>query len=109
LEGELSSNWVMEMVNYILIEVLGAIAEEERLKIRQRQREGIDLAKAKGVELGRPKMNYSTLTDQQREIIEANYPKWKGKEITATRFMELVGRKRNTFDKIMKEYELEIL
>ena len=34
--------WVFEMVNNILIEVLGAIAEEERIKIRQRQREGID-------------------------------------------------------------------
>ena len=109
LEGEQSSQWVMEMVNNILIEVLGAIAEEERLKIRQRQREGIDLAKAKGVELGRPKMNYSTLTDQQREIIKANYTKWKEKEITATRFMELVGLKRNTFYKIMKEYGEEVL
>ena len=32
--------WVFEMVNNILIEVLGTIAEQERLTIRQRQREG---------------------------------------------------------------------
>ena len=34
--------WVLEMVNNILIEVLGSIAEQERNKNRQRQREGID-------------------------------------------------------------------
>lgn len=34
--------WVLEMVNNILIEVLGSIAEQERAKTRQRQREGID-------------------------------------------------------------------
>lgn len=33
--------WVFEMVNNILIEVLGTIAEQERLTIHQRQREGI--------------------------------------------------------------------
>lgn len=34
--------WVSEMVMNILIEVFGSIAEQERLKIRKRQREGID-------------------------------------------------------------------
>lgn len=47
--------WVMEMVNNILIEVLGSIAEQERASIRKRQAEGITAAKKKGVELGRPK------------------------------------------------------
>ena len=47
--------WVFEMVNNILIEVLGTIAEQERETIRQRQAEGIAAAQSKGVELGRPK------------------------------------------------------
>ena len=33
--------WVMDMVNNILIEVLGAFAEQERENIRKRQAEGI--------------------------------------------------------------------
>lgn len=33
--------WIGEMVNNILIEVLGAVAEQERKKIRKRQAEGI--------------------------------------------------------------------
>ena len=39
--------WVFDMVNNILIEVLGTIAEQERETIRKRQAEGIEAAKAK--------------------------------------------------------------
>ena len=34
--------WVMDMVNNIMIEVLGAFAEQERENIRKRQEEGIE-------------------------------------------------------------------
>ena len=37
--------WVLEMVNNILIEVLGTMAEQERDKSKRRQREGIDAMK----------------------------------------------------------------
>lgn len=46
--------WVLDMINSILVEVLGAIAENERNKIRSRQREGIEAAKKKNVRFGRP-------------------------------------------------------
>ena len=36
-----TAKWVMEMVNNILIEILGAVAEQEREKILERQKEGI--------------------------------------------------------------------
>ena len=48
-------DWIMDMVNNILIEVLGTIAQQERNTIRQRQVEGIAAAKARGKHLGRPK------------------------------------------------------
>lgn len=35
-------DWIADMVNNILIEVLGAIAQQEREKTNRRQREGID-------------------------------------------------------------------
>lgn len=47
--------WVMDMINSIMIEVLGSIAEAERLKIRKRQAEGIEVAKQNGLKFGRPK------------------------------------------------------
>ncbi|MCD1146891.1 recombinase family protein [Peptoniphilus sp. KCTC 25270] len=103
--GEQSPQWILEMINNILIEVLGAISEEERLKIRQRQREGIEIAKANGKHLGRPKMNFESLTEKQQNLIHEYYPRWQNKEITATDFMKLVELKRGTFYKIMNEYK----
>ncbi|SFX01165.1 recombinase family protein [Ruminococcus sp. XPD3002] len=58
--------WVLEMINAILIEVLGAIAENERKKIRARQREGIEAAKKKNVRFGRPS---KPLPDNWREVL----------------------------------------
>ena len=62
--------WVLEMVNNILIEVLGTIAEQERTTIRQRQREGIESARSKGKHLGRPPL-------QRPENWEAVYASWQ--------------------------------
>ena len=58
--------WVLEMINAILIEVLGAIAENERNKIRARQREGIAATKKKNVRFGRPP---KSLPEDWREIL----------------------------------------
>ena len=99
------NQWVMDMVNNILIEVMGAVAEEERINIRQRQAEGIADARKEGKHLGRPIMDWSSISDKQRELIKELYPSWKAKGITATKFMEQVDLKRNTFYKIIKEYE----
>ncbi|ANC23027.1 hypothetical protein WR52_30445 (plasmid) [Bacillus cereus] len=37
--------------------------------------------------------------------IEETYSKWKNREITGVKFMELLELKKNTFYKIVKEYE----
>ncbi|GAB6482450.1 hypothetical protein B4087_5079 [Bacillus cereus] len=39
------------------------------------------------------------------EVIEEIYSKWKSGEITAVMFMEMLELKKNTFYKIIKEYE----
>lgn len=58
--------WGLEMINAILIEVLGAISENESNKIRARQREGIVAAKKKNVRFGRPP---KSLPEDWREIL----------------------------------------
>lgn len=94
------NEWVMDMVNNILIEVLGAIAEEERNKIKSRQKEGIEIAKAQGKHLGRPRATFPDTWNWY-------YLQWKNKDITAVKAMEIMGLKRNTFYKLVKEYEKE--
>jgi len=87
--------WVFDMVNNILIEVLGSIAQQERLTIHQRQEEGIAAAKENGIVFGRPKAEYP---DNWDEVIA----KWQAGTITATKAMELTGTKRTTFYKLLK-------
>lgn len=45
-------------VSTMMLQMLGMIAQFERTLTRKRQREGIDIAKAKGKHLGRPKLDY---------------------------------------------------
>lgn len=92
-----NQGWVFDMINNILIEVLSSIAEQERILIKQRQREGIEIAKLKGKYLGRPKTAYP---DNWIEI----YSQWKNKEITANKAMNTLNLKRTTFYKLAKEY-----
>lgn len=86
--------WVFDMVNNILIEVLGTIAEQERTTIRQRQAEGIAAAKAKGKKFGRPALVVPENWDKV-------YAAWKKGEITAKAAMEQTGLKRTSFYKLV--------
>lgn len=86
--------WVLDMVNNILVEVLASIAQQERETIRQRQAEGIAAAKAKGKHLGRPK---AEMPDNWTEVID----QWRNGAITARKAMELTRTKRSTFYKLV--------
>ncbi len=86
--------WVFEMVNNILIEVLGTIAEQERATIKSRQAEGIKAAKEKGKKLGRPALEFPANWNDV-------YSSWKAGEITAKKAMELTDTKRTSFYKLV--------
>lgn len=62
--------WIRDMINNILVEVMSSIAEEERVKIHQRQSEGIAAAKAKGVKFGRP-TEYTGGFEEARLLVES--------------------------------------
>ena len=88
--------WVQDMINNILIEVLSSIAQNEREKIRTRQAEGIATAKEKGVAFGRPK---ATKPENWDSVIG----EYKQGLMTATKAMELLGLKRTTFYKLLNQ------
>ena len=92
--------WVFDMVNNILIEVLGTIAEQERKNIKQRQAEGIAVAKANGKKLGRPALQFPSNWDKV-------YTSWKAGEITAKEAMEQTNTKRTSFYKLVGMTEAE--
>lgn len=90
--------WVIDMINNIIIEVYTSMAEQERQNIKQRQSEGIAVAKSKGKHLGRPVMELPEEWDNL-------YKEWKAGQITAVAFMDAIGMKKATFYKKVKEYE----
>jgi DNA invertase Pin-like site-specific DNA recombinase len=69
------------------LSLLAYVAEQERKKIRQRQAEGIALAKKEGRSLGRPKVDLPANFDEAVR-------RWRTGEITAVQAMKQTGMTR---------------
>ena len=95
-------------VSDLVLQVLSFMAEQERENIKKREAAGIAVDKAKGKHLGRPQFNLDSLSSKQLAILKTNYPKWKDGQLTATALMNILELKRNTYYKIVKEYENNI-
>lgn len=83
-----------------MLTVFGALAELERESILERQREGIEIAKAEGKYKGRKPV---AVNDAKLRSICA---RWRAGEITATTAMRELDLKPNTFYRRVKEYNL---
>ena len=84
-----------KFISDIVLQVLSFVAENERINIKQRQAEGIRIAKEKGIHLGRPKYK---LPDNFTEIIK----QYKNKEITNEEAINILNMNRSTFFKYAK-------
>jgi len=84
----------------LVLQILSWMAEEERERIRKRQREGIDLALQNGVKFGRPKV---LVSEEFKEV----YRKWRARELTAVEAMKEAGVKKTSFYKLVKALEEE--
>lgn len=93
IEGK---NLVGKFISDIVLQVLSFVAENERTNIRQRQAEGIRIAKEKGVKFGRPK---AVLPPNTNDILD----KYINKEITNIEAAKLIGVSRGTFFRLVKE------
>jgi DNA invertase Pin-like site-specific DNA recombinase len=80
----------------LMLTMIGAINEFERANMLERQREGIAIAKAKGMYKGRKQVERPA---NWNEV----YPRWKNRELTADKAMALLDLKRNTFYKFVRE------
>lgn len=104
------NEFIFDIMNNLLLDVLTTMAEEERKKnIKRRQRAGgdsmpVDEATGKristktGNAIGRPARQFP-------EGWEGAYNEWKAGKVTATATMEQLGIKRNTFYRLVKDYE----
>ena len=97
--GEMQKT-LMEMINSILFEVYSTLSETEYKKIRNRQCEGIAIAKEQGKykNCGRKKKE----VDQNFEFL---YKQYKEDQINAVNFAKMMNYSRTTLYKKIKEYE----
>lgn len=73
----LTFNGSDEPISVLLLNVIGAVAEFERAIIRERQAEGIRIAKTKGVYKGRKNSLTSEQTMEAARMVETGVPKAK--------------------------------
>ena len=101
--------WVLDMINNVLIEVLSSVSENERHTIRLRQKQGLDImpidpltGKKKSLKtgnvIGRPEIRFPSNW-------EDIYPLWKSGTITAIQAMHKMNLKKNSFYKLIKKCE----
>lgn len=99
LDTTLHKDLLGTFISDLILQVLAYVAEQERLYIKQRQAEGIAIAKAEGKHIGRPRADYPNNFEQV-------YKDWKGKKITAKLAMKQLDMKPTTFYKLVKQYEI---
>lgn len=102
--------WIWEMVNSVLIEVLGTIAEQERIKVRRRQQEGLacmpvnkngkKYSMKTGRTVGRPSIAYP----KEWDLL---YGQYRDGQISAKECMERLSMKKTSFYKLVKQSELQ--
>lgn len=93
-----NNDLMSQFMSNIVLEVLSFVAENERKNIKQRQAEGIAIAKASGKRLGRPRAQYPS----NWSIV---YSRWKQGSMTAVQAMKECGLTKTTFYKLVKQYE----
>lgn len=82
----------------LMLTMIAAINQFERANMLERQREGIAIAKEKGVYKGRKQVEFPA---NWNEV----YEKWRNRRISAKQAMEETNLKRTTFYKLVKEQE----
>ena len=92
IEGK---NLVGKFIADVVLQVLSFVAENERETMRQRQSEGIRMAKARGVKFGRPPVE---MPNNFNEIVCL----YKEKKITCLEAIEMSGLTRGSFYRKLK-------
>lgn len=80
----------------IVLQLLSYVAQRERENIRQRQKEGIAIAKSQGKYKGRAKKEID------KELFKEIKRSWQRGEITKVQFAEIMGVSRNTLYKLLE-------
>lgn len=96
-----ATNLVGRFIADVVLQVLSFVAQNERENIKQRQAEGIRIARSNGVHLGRPKYK---LPDNFEYVVRM----YHNKEINNISAAKLLNMTRGTFLKYAKNYKKQV-
>ncbi|ANN35808.1 DNA recombinase (plasmid) [Bacillus thuringiensis serovar coreanensis] len=91
-------NGIENLISDLILQLLSYMAEDERKRTWAQQKKGIEVARQKGIQFGRKKIEID-------HTFLSVYQEWKQHKITAVEAMKRVGMKNNTFYRRVKEYE----
>lgn len=101
LDTRSSKDLTNTLISDIVLQLLSYVAQTEREFIKQRQAEGILVAKANGTKFGRPKKPYP-------KGFEKIYKKILDKEITISKGAELLGLEYHKFYRLFQRKNKEL-
>lgn len=96
---------VGQLVSDLVLTLLSWMVDEERNRIKTAQREGIEIAKARGIYKGR-KVKYSSEAKGKDKIIYDEVTKLLKNKINIMEIHKRTGLARNTIYKIKRDYNL---
>ena len=95
-DSDLMGKFIADLV----LQILSFVAENERMSIRERQAEGIRIAKEKGVKFGRPQAELA-------ESVPEAFALYLAKELTRAEALQKTNLKRTTFYKYYNRFLAE--
>lgn len=84
------NNLIRKFISDVVLQILSFVAENERAMMKQRQIEGIKIAKEKGIKFGRPQV------ETPNNFIKVA-KKYKQRKINSSQACNLTGLSRGTF------------
>lgn len=99
LDTSMNKDLIGQVITDVVLALLSYVAEGDWEERHELQRQGIEVAKAEGKHLGRPKVEFP-------ENWVDCYGRWKEGTISAREAMALMGLKKDSFYRLVKKYEI---
>ena len=101
LDTTMAKDLLGNLITDLILNLLAYVAHRERVEKKVLQTQGIERAHARGVKFGRPGVKYP---DNWKEV----YEQWTSGTITAREAMKLTSLKKDSFYKLVGEYEYSL-
>ena len=87
-----------KFISDLVLQILSYVEEKERKQIKKNQKDGIEVARKAGKQIGRPKLQYP---ENWKQI----YTDWQDGKLTTSEAVQEAGVEKRSFYNLAKRYE----